>query len=79
MEKNRKQYKPLKYCAERNPREDFENVYKMHSFLQTPLYWLSWRMKKIMKQRHKEGLETNCDPKTGKVKGKKGDDTFGKP
>ena len=49
IEKNRKKYKPLKYCAERNPSkrggnstcrrpetEDFENAYKMHSFLQTP-------------------------------------------
>ena len=48
IEKNRRQYKPLKYCAERNPSkrggnstcrqpetEDFENAYKMHSFLQT--------------------------------------------
>ena len=49
IEKNLKQYKPLKYCAIRNPSqrggnstcrqpetEDFENAYKMHSFLQTP-------------------------------------------
>ena len=49
IEKNLKQYKPLKYCAARNPSkrggnstcrqsetEDFENAYKMHFFLRTP-------------------------------------------